>query len=375
MTDSIVFWQRMLTPHMTELARELARAGVEVHYVTEQALSEERRAMGWRADDLSEVEVHYIDTPDKARRLVNSLTPQAVHITQGVRANGLVSDAQKQIMTNGLRHYPIMEKVDLRGPGRWIKPFVYAMRFWALARNIEGVLTIGEDTPEWVARRSPGTLRAIHFAYFLKGRHTRPSNREGSAFRFIFVGSLIDRKRVDLLLDALSGLCSHPFEVEIVGDGPDRADLERQAHVLLPGRTVFRGIFGMDTSIDWIAAADCLVLPSDHDGWGAVVSEAQINGTPVVCSSECGAAGTVRASGFGAVFNAGDVGSLRQCLAAMLDKGPVNVDEREKLAAWATCLTARAGAQYLLEIVSPNGRAISHIVPPWERSVTQHRPA
>jgi glycosyltransferase involved in cell wall biosynthesis len=122
----------------------------------------------------------------------------------------------------------------------------------------------------------------------------------------------------------------------------------------------------MGEAVERIKASDCLVLPSDHDGFGAVVSEAQINGTPVVCSSACGAAGTVRASGVGAVFAVGEVEALRRALAAMLDQGPMMDVEREQLAGWAKCLTAEAGARYLLEILNRD-KATNDIVPPWER--------
>lgn len=358
----------MLTPHMTELARELARVGVEVHYVTEQALSEERRAMGWQADKLSEVEVHYIDTPDKARSLVNSLPQQAVHITQGVRANGLVADAQKQITTNGLRHYPIMEKVDLRGFGGWIKPVVYALRFRAIAAQSEGVLAIGEGTREWITQRAPKTLRTIPFAYFLKGKHHHPTTSNHSTFKFIFVGSFIKLKRIDLLINALSGLAHRSFTLELVGDGPGSSAIEQLAYELLPGRVALLGTLGMEAAVERIAASDCLVLPSDQDGWGAVVSEAQINGTPVICSSECGSAGTVRASGFGAVFETGDVEQLRRCLSGQLDRGRIDKAGREKLSTWARSLTAEAGAQYLLEIIRCSRNVDSRLIPPWERA-------
>jgi glycosyltransferase involved in cell wall biosynthesis len=367
MADCIVFWQRMLSPHMTELARQLVLTGAEVHYVTEEDLSTERRAMGWEAGELSGVAVHRITTSQDVCSLVDHLPANAVHITQGVRSNGLIAHAQKRISQRGLRQYPIMEKVDLRGLGGWIKPLLYRLRFWILAWKIEGLLAIGESTPEWVASISPTRLRAIPFAYFLKGPSTHPRAREQGAFRFTFVGRLVGLKRVDLLLDALSGLRNYPFVLEIVGDGSTRAQLERQAHALLPGRVVFRGSLRMDEAADRIAAADCLVLTSAYDGWGVTVSEAQINGTPVVCSSACGASETVRASGFGAVFEAGNMDSLRQCLAAMLDNGRIDNANRKKLCEWATCLTARAGARYLLGIIDSDDKGSSHIIPPWER--------
>lgn len=365
MTDCIVFWQRMLTPHMTELARELAQLGVEVHYVAEEALSEERRAMGWVAGDLAEVALHVVTTSGEARALVGRLPAGAVHITSGVRANGFVADAQKMIMALGRRHFPIMEKVDLRGRAGQIKPLIYAFRFWAISRWIDGILCIGNGTDAWVAKHAPRGLKVFPFAYFLRRKGGDREVRAAGPFRLVYVGSLIERKRVDLLIEALAGLVDRPFELEIVGDGPMRAQLENMAEARLPGRVAFRGTLAMSEAVERMKASDCLVLPSDQDGFGAVVSEAQINGTPAICSSECGAAGTVRASGVGEVFAAGDMGDLRRVLGETLERGPLSENESEALSDWARCLTAEAGASYLLEILERGAGGV--ILPPWER--------
>ena len=55
-----------------------------------------------------------------------------------------------------------------------------------------------------------------------------------------------------------------------------------------------------------ICESDCLVLPSRYDGWGAVISEALMVGTPVICSDNCGAANVVTASNVGSVFSTND---------------------------------------------------------------------
>lgn len=370
MTECIVFWQRMLTPHMTELARQLTVKGATVHYVAEEILSAERSAMGWKAGELAQVSVHIVKTPRAARDLVDQFPCEAVHITQGVRSNGLVGAAQKQIAARRLRHFPIMEKVDLRGPKGRIKPFVYALRFWQLAGEIEGILAIGDGTPEWIARRAPKRVRAIPFAYFLSERRPHLAVPNPSVFRFLFVGSLIQRKSVNLLIEALAGLVERHFDLVIVGDGPERAQLGRRAEESIPGRIRFAGTLDMEASVDQISRADCLVLPSSHDGFGAVVSEALINGTPVICSSECGAAVMVRASGCGAVFTAGNLDSLRRCLSEMLDRGRIDAEGRETLATWARSLTAEAGARYLIEIIRRDRDVTGPIVPPWERNTT-----
>ncbi len=355
----------MLTPHMTELAHELAHLGVEVHYVSEEVLSEDRRAMGWVTGSLAEIDVHFVDTPKSACALVDRFPAAAVHITQGVRANGLVADVQKRIDALGRRHFPIMEKVDLRGPAGWIKPLIYAVRFRSVLRRANGMLCIGAGTDAWVAKHAPRELKVFPFAYFLQGKIPDRGARAAGSFRFVYVGSLIERKRVDLLVEALAGLADRPFELEIVGDGPMRGQLKDLTDAHLPRRVAFRGTLTMSEAIERIQAADCLVLPSDHDGFGAVLSEALINGTPAICSSECGASAVVRASGTGAVFTAGDADDLRRVLGAMLHRGPLSETGREDLSNWARCLTAKAGARYLLEILDHDASKV--IVPLWER--------
>jgi glycosyltransferase involved in cell wall biosynthesis len=350
---------------MTELASHLERAGAEVHYVAEQSLSADRRLMGWETHELCQVKVHFIRSSKDVQNLLTHLPKTAVHITQGVRSNGLIGCAQKRVVAEGLRHYPIMEKVDLRGVNGFIKPLIYALRFHVLAGKIEGFLAIGEGATAWIEKHSLGRVRAIPFAYFLGARRERPMCRADGAFRFVFVGNLITRKGVDLLIRALSELDNQLFELEIVGNGPERAKLEALAEAILPGRVNFVGVQTMRAAIMRVATADCLVLPSTHDGWGAVVSEAQIQGTPVVCSSECGAWGVVRASGVGDVFQSGEVSSLRKCLAAQIERGPVTSEDRETLCRWSHALTAEAGARYLLEILGCRGNFDAQISPPW----------
>lgn len=365
MIDSIVFWQRMQTPHMTELACELARLKINVVFVAEQELSVERRAMGWTLGGLHGVATYFVASANDAVNLADSFPSTAVHITQGVRSNGLIAHAQKRLVALGRRQFPIIEKVDLRGSHSLIKEILYAFRFWSIADSVEGILAIGEGTSAWIRRHAPRRMQVYPFAYFLAGSRILRHKSEPNSFRLIFTGALVKRKRVDLLLHALCGHRDRPFTLDIVGDGPERASLERFCKAELPGRVVFHGTLSMDRAACCIAESDCLVLPSDHDGWGAVVSEAQINGTPAICSTECGACGTVRASGTGAVFAAGDLVSLQDCLRAVLDRGPLRQEERERLAQWAQCLTAKEGARYLLEIL--NRASSPPLVPPWLR--------
>lgn len=363
---TIWFWQRMVTPHMAHLAVALQRRGHAVTYVAEEEVSAERVALGWQALELPGVALRFASNAEEARVLVENCPADTIHLTQGLRSNGNVTAAQAAIRAKKQRHFVIMETVDERGFAGWLKPALYCWHLHLWRRRLDGILAIGATTPAWVRRLGPKGLRVLPFAYFLPELPALPATTEKSCFRFIFVGALIPRKQVALLLRALSGLVGHEFEVELVGDGPMRDKLEAIAKHGLPDRVAFRGVLPISEIPNVIANSDCLVLPSSHDGWGAVVSEALMVGTPVVCSSACGAHAIVKASGTGGVFDTFDEAALRRELERAITQGKTRIDDRLALRSWARCLGTEAGADYLEELLAAEPATSKSRRPPWE---------
>jgi glycosyltransferase involved in cell wall biosynthesis len=112
------------------------------------------------------------------------------------------------------------------------------------------------------------------------------SGRADGAFRFLFVGRLIERKGLGVLLDAFREV--EGAELWIAGDGPL---LERAKEAARQDPRLF--LFGHAdiAMLDRLyRSADALVLPSYYDVWGLVVNEAQAYGLPVVATDEVGAA-------------------------------------------------------------------------------------
>lgn len=111
----------------------------------------------------------------------------------------------------------------------------------------------------------------------------RPSEEPA---RFIFLGRLVDWKRVDVLIDALAKTSVTPGpELEIVGDGPLRASLEDQARRLgLQDRVHFLGWLSQAECADRLRSSDGLLLSSVYECGGAVVLEAMASGLPVVAT-------------------------------------------------------------------------------------------
>ena len=102
--------------------------------------------------------------------------------------------------------------------------------------------------------------------------------------RVLFVGRLAAQKGVATLLEAVP-LLRRRAAVVLVGDGPLRPALERQAGRLGPGRVRFQGFVAHAEVPAWLAAADVLVLPSVYEELGSVLLEAMAAGLPVVASA------------------------------------------------------------------------------------------
>ncbi len=101
----------------------------------------------------------------------------------------------------------------------------------------------------------------------------------------LFVGRLQARKRVDYLLRACASLPqeSRP-RLWIVGDGPERADLEALAAQVYPAARFFGAVYGPDLD-DLFRSADLFVLPGTG---GLAVQQAMSFGLPVMVAEADG---------------------------------------------------------------------------------------
>lgn len=99
----------------------------------------------------------------------------------------------------------------------------------------------------------------------------------------ITLGVLEERKNHGVLLDCLAVFPPHEVQLQIWGDGPARAELERKAQVLgITDRIQFKGWCHEPARI-W-ATCDGLLFPSIHEGAPNAVLEALAHNIPVLLS-------------------------------------------------------------------------------------------
>ncbi len=96
--------------------------------------------------------------------------------------------------------------------------------------------------------------------------------------------------------------------------------------------------------------AGMLILPSDGTGWGAVVNEALLAGTPALTSDACGASSLLAQQKDLSVFRRGSAEDLANSMAA---HQPMELSRRATLADWARrAMAPSALVEYLLYTLS-----------------------
>jgi glycosyltransferase involved in cell wall biosynthesis len=176
--------------------------------------------------------------------------------------------------------------------------------------------------------------------------------------RVLLVGRLVEKKGVNVLLDAASMVPA--AHVVIVGDGPIAGDLHAQAAALgITDRVEFLGPRTRAQVMDELARAAIVALPSqvgaggDQDGVPVVLGEAMAAGVPVIASDLGGLAEHVSDTETGRLVEPGSVADLAAALEDLI-ADPVGA---EKLASSAS--DRMAGSLDLVHVESCYQRVLA----------------
>lgn len=143
----------------------------------------------------------------------------------------------------------------------------------------------------------------------------------------VSAGWLIPRKRVDIVIAAISNLPNS--QAIIVGDGPLRRNLETQVKSLkLQNRVKFVGQKNPAEMPQFFSFADVLCLPSEREGWANVMLEAMACGAAVVARRVDGAIELVTADAPGGLVDGDDPESYGHVIEKILAKLPDRNDVR-----------------------------------------------
>lgn len=171
-----------------------------------------------------------------------------------------------------------------------------AWKRWLVARVFASAQSVVANS-EAVAKRVHETWSTVHPIVMTPGVEARrfpdrETAREGLGVEVqkrvvVTIGRLISRKGMDTLIQAMRHLPG--VELLMVGDGPERASLEKLVAACAPGRVSILGEVSDEVRDQVLAAADVFAfLPRDEvrdiEGFGIVCLEAALAGLPVVAT-------------------------------------------------------------------------------------------
>jgi glycosyltransferase involved in cell wall biosynthesis len=107
--------------------------------------------------------------------------------------------------------------------------------------------------------------------------------------RILWSGRFDPIKVLPVMLDALSGITNHPWELHILGDGPEKPRWKRhESKTTLTGSVHWHGMVPRTKALEIMASGHVFVHTSVKEGTPHVVVEALCLGIPVICHDACG---------------------------------------------------------------------------------------
>lgn len=219
---------------------------------------------------------------------------------------------------------------DLYGlRGNWLAK----IKQWVLCRA-DCVTVVSQAMRHDVMHMTQGQVdsQVVSMGVDLQGTFTPSSVERRRPFSLLFVGRLVEKKGLPVLLRAMQVLRPEYPEMRltVVGDGPDRQELEQLAKLLgIYNAVEFVGRQKNEGLVHYYRTASVFVLPSivasdgDQEGLGLVTVEAMGCGCPVVASDLPAVRDVVEHQVNGLLFDAGNPLSLVVALRLILSDEPL----------------------------------------------------
>lgn len=344
----------------------------DITVIVERDLSDRRKNQGWERPDYSPASL--VVEPSRSERknhLQRSNSPDDVHFFNGFHAYPDTYWTLKQATGTSAELGVLLEagrpNDGIKSSFRKLRYSVHGLRW---RRHLDYVLAMGELGTRWYRSCYVPDSILRPWGYFVEGDTGVPSKQHieiDEKFTITFVGSIIKRKGIDLLIRGLAQLNEEDWCLVVIGKGQLETEVKSLAYKN-----------GISSQIQWVGtldayadvratmrSSDLFVLPSRYDGWGAVVNEALHEGTPVVTTQTSGAADLIQHETLGTVVPPLKPEVLTDAIKDRIHSGPIDTPQRNKIQAWANeAISPNAGAEYLIEILESDETPI----PPWRRN-------
>lgn len=279
----IVLWQPIFSPHQTPLLEQLANDwnGPIFLVVDKESDFKREKSSGWKTKIPQGINISTNG---------NGIPSEAIHIVSGFYGTRLWRENRRDVLQNRDSKVWVMAE----SLATWDDPVKSVFRFIRhgisrilIRKRFSGFLAIGEAAASQARLFAVPRNKIFPFCYVT----LPPENPQNHIERgdqkptVLFVGRISKRKGTDVLIKATP----ENTQLQIIGNHSEK-------DIILPPEVDYVGIVLNSEVSNFIQKATVLILPSRYDGWGAVINEALMVGTPVICTSACGGSSLLNSS-------------------------------------------------------------------------------
>lgn len=305
--------------YQNDLFNELAKNYDTFEVVYARSHDENRIKQGWNFGNIQYYKskmigvnlsnlalIFYVFKHRKATHIVNGIWAEksflfVIILLNIFRANFLIySEAPVPAKERGFVKIIILNFI--------VKPFAKLLIIRA-----KGFLAVSVFAVEYFESLGAKIDKIYRFGYFRTVNINEKLTADSSIVSLIFVGQLIERKGVILLLKAIKIVAetNTKFHLNIIGTGKLAPILQEFIDKnQLQDTITLLGVIDSEKITDYIEKADLLILPAIFDGWGMVVNEALQSRIPVLISDQCGAKELIEHQKNGLIFKGSNLESL-----------------------------------------------------------------
>ena len=342
---NFVFWQPILSIHQSAFLRNLAENN-EVILIIERDYSIRFQEYGWPIPEIGKVHVLCAPSEEVIQNMQES--QNNIHCFSGIDTCKLHYKAFKTAIKRKCRVGIMVEPFNYlgwKGKIRFLKYIFLKMKY---NKRLSFILPTGIEG-RWCFEKTGFSKKNIFDWGYFTERKKIAQKFSTNKIKILFVGSIDERKNIIHLVDEYKTIEDGYSELLIIGSG--HLNDELIIKIRDNNNIHYLGVKNQDEVLQYIIDSDLLVLPSRWDGWGAVVNEALIQGTPVITSNHCGASalldGEIRGEAFSIEKN-----NLKEILCKWISKGKTTPAKREVILNWANRnITGEVVAEYFLKIM------------------------
>ena len=231
----------------------------------------------------------------QVQRLLREFRPDVVEVDCAYLLGKVAVAADRRVPVLGFYHVHLPTFIARPSAARFSSRLAAAAEHWAWRyvdycyRHCDRLIVSSSDMQSRLQARGFSRLERLPLGVNLD--LFQPSERETSSddpCRILYVGRLSREKDIHVLLDAFQRLSPRArYRLDVVGDGPLRSRLEKQANG--DSRITFWGglPYGEDLARRY-AEADILAMPSPNETFSLTILEGLSAGLPVVAARRGG---------------------------------------------------------------------------------------